>query len=134
MKTCPQCQAVLFADMATCFGCMYRFDAVADLDEDFLGVVDDEAERASACSGESGALPPAPAVPSSAGFPAPMPVTFAPSVAGSLKLLAGQPMLTAAQPRGGDWLVRIEMRNTENPQQVWSMELTPSCWGLVEAG
>lgn len=26
MKTCPRCKALLFDDMDTCYGCMYRFD------------------------------------------------------------------------------------------------------------
>lgn len=33
MKRCPVCEATLFEDMDTCFGCMYRFGTRPDLEQ-----------------------------------------------------------------------------------------------------
>lgn len=122
MKSCPRCHATLFDDMAICYGCMFRFEPEVDFDEDFLGVVDDAV------------LHRTDGIEVVASGAASMTKTPEASIApGSrLDLSTGPAALSEeACPQAGDWLVRLELKNIENPQQVWSMELTPSCWGSL---
>lgn len=124
MKTCPRCQAVLFADMMTCFGCMFRFEETPDYDEDFLNIVDDSDD----CIAQNGAvsltLPPV-AAPCS-------PELRLCAEAGPSEPAGLSQGLDSACGQDGGWLIRLELKNMENPQQVWSMELTPSRWGSLE--
>ena len=125
MKTCPTCHAKVFEDMSTCYSCLHRFEDKPDLDEDFLEVEDPlpitavataspdaASERGANAASATPVKPDSPAArmkPAHPGLPSP-----------------SAPKHAKSQP--GDWIVRFEMRNANDPCQTWSIELNPANW------
>ena len=127
MKTCPTCHTNVFDDMRVCYSCLFRFNDADDLDTDFLEVDDPPATHPS--------MAPEP-IPLPSHAKSPKPASRATAQTHDSPSAAKQsppPTHNHPEPKQNDWVIRLEIRNTDNPQQIWSMELNPANWPTPEA-
>ncbi|MDO4290909.1 MAG: hypothetical protein Q4C41_06750 [Eggerthellaceae bacterium] len=123
MKTCPVCRTTLFDDMDTCYGCMYRFGSNAALEEKVRretdaavrSVVDEKGE--SSTSGEAVEVDKAAAAKVEVG-------AGASAGEGDMAPVEAVDLAEGARDMR-TWIVRLEVRNGNDPDQTWSVELVP---------
>ena len=126
MKTCPTCRTNVFDDMSVCYSCLFRFDDANDLDADFLEIEDAPAPQTPTT------LAPTP-LPAHAKSLRPIPRFADKTIEPRIAAEAPPSSPDHRSPQPNDWLIRLEIRNTDNPQQIWSMELNPANWPTPEA-
>ena len=109
MKTCPVCRTMLFDDMDTCYGCMYRFGSNVALEEKVKREID-AAGKGAAEEGASSAAEEA--------------TEIASAKAGDATLVEAVGVEENARDMR-TWIVMLEVRNGNDPDQTWSVELVP---------
>lgn len=110
MKRCPVCQTMLFKDMSTCYGCLYKFPEGDDPIGE--GAIDARREKmALEVRVPSIGIPP---LKGKEAAPAPPDKAHEPAVSCSEEV--------ETLPEEG-WILRVEMRDPELPARSWMISL-----------
>ncbi len=100
-KECPICKTKLFADMKTCYGCLHDFSE-EPFDYEFPSIF--EPEDVQVHTEQQSSTIPLEAIPT---------IDFSPAQEGK-------------SPNKGQWLLRIELEEADEPKRNWRIELNPS--------
>lgn len=122
MKTCPTCQTPVFDDMARCFSCLFNFEEAPNLDESFLSIDEPPTlSRIHKSPDKNDNVDAIQTEPETA--PRQIPQTHLSNAAPEAQTAASL----------NEWVIRVEIRSSENPAQTWSMEFSPTNWATAKA-